>query len=474
MGHLKVRELTLRTYLVVILAILLILIVISWISYRFVKPFPPKTLIMATGMEGGSYAAFGEHYKRLLAQNGIHVVLRPTSGAIENLSLLEDKSQRVEAGFVQSTVGGIEETSNVVSLGSLAYTPLWIFYKGNDTNDTYDDLSQLQGKRIAIGPDGSGVKKFSLELLKVSSVDSPSTELLELPHPEAKQALLEGKVDAIMAFGSPDNQLIQELLNTKGTKLMSLNQAEAYTRRFPDLASVVLPKGIIDPGTRHPSSDVHLLSPTTNLIVRKDLHPALVYLLLKASVEIYSGASWVNKAGEFPSLAKQDDPISEQAQRFYRSGGSWLYAYLPFWVATFVERMTLVLIPLGMIILPLMGMMPWVYTWRNRSKYYPWYHELRKLEMEILENQTVETIEAYGARLDHIENAVSRIHTSVAFYDELFILKEHIQIVRLKLNSLFRPLRRKTDDLASEKRRVNERGPRNQGEDVEVVRSVEK
>lgn len=438
MGRQKIRKLTLRTWSVVIFAILLVVLFFSWKSYRFLKPLPPKTLIMATGMEGGSYAAFGERYRQLLARDGITVVLRPTSGAVENLSLLKDRSQTVGVGLVQSTAAVIEETSNVVSLGGLAYTPLWVFYRGKDT---FDDLMYLQGKRIAIGPDGSGVREFSLELLKVAGVTGPSTEFLELPYSEAKQAILEGKVDAIMTFGSPDNPLIWELLNAKDIKLMNMNQAEAYSRRFPDLANVMLPRGIINPGKQNPLSDVHLLSPTTNLIVRKDLHPALVYLLLKASTEIFSGASWVNKAGEFPSVAKQDDPISEQAQRFYKSGGSWLYAYLPFWAATFVERMTLILIPVGMIILPLFGIVPWIYTWQNRSKYYPWYHELRKLEMEILENRLVENVEIYAARLDRIEDAVSRIRTSVAFYDELFILKEHIQVVRLKLDTLFRSSR---------------------------------
>ena len=438
MGRQKIRKMTLQTWSVAIFVILLIVLFFSWKSYRFLKPLPPKTQIMATGMEGGSYAAFGERYRQLLARDGITVVLRPTSGAMENLGLLKDRSQTVGVGFVQSTAAVIEETSNVVSLGGLAYTPLWVFYRGQDT---FDDLMYLQGKRIAIGPDGSGVREFSLELLKVAGVTGPSTEFLELPYSDAKLAILEGKVDAIMTFGSPDNLLIWELLNAKDIKLMNMNQAEAYSRRFPDLANVVLPRGVINPGKQNPLSDVHLLSPTTNLIVRKDLHPALVYLLLKASVEIYSGASWVNKAGEFPSIAKQDDPISEQAQRFYKSGGSWLYAYLPFWAATFVERMTLILIPVGMIILPLFGIVPWLYTWQNRSKYYPWYHELRKLEMEILENQSIENVEIFEARLGRIEDAVSRIRTSVAFYDELFILKEHIQVVRLKLDTLFRSSR---------------------------------
>jgi TRAP transporter TAXI family solute receptor len=436
MGRQKIRQLTLSAWSVMILVILLVVIFLSWMGYRFLQPFPPKTLVLATGMEGGSYGAFGELYRQVLARYGIHVVLRPTSGAVENMRLLGDKRQAVQAGFVQGTVGAIDEGSNLVSLGGMAYTPLWIFYGGKDT---YDDLTQLKGKRIAIGPEGSGVRKYALQLLKAAGVTGPPAEFRDLSYAEANRALLDGRVDAIMIFGAPDSLLVSELLHAKGIKLMSMSQAEAYSRLFPGLSHVVLPRGIIDPGRRDPPADIHLLSPTTNLIVRKDLHPALVYLLLKASVEIHGGATWVSKAGEFPNLTKQDDPISEQAQRFYRSGGSWLYAYLPFWAATFVDRLTLILISLGMIIVPLIGIAPWVYSWRNRSRYYPMYRELRKLEREILENRPTGNIADYVARLDRMEDAVSRIRTSVAFYDELYILKEHIRTVRGKLDASFHP-----------------------------------
>jgi len=443
MGRQKIRQLTLSAWSVTILAIAAVVIFLSWAGYHFLQPLPPKTMVIVTGMEGGSYVAFGELYRKVLARDGIHVTLRRTSGAVENLRLLKDRSQAVEAGFIQGTVGAIEESSNLASLGGLAYTPLWIFYKAHDT---WDDLAQMRGKRIGIGPEGSGVRKFSLDLLQAAGVAGPPTQFLDLTYAEANRALLDGKVDAIMTFGAQDNRLISEMLSAEDVKLMSVSQAEAYSRRFPDLSHVVLPRGVIDPGRRYPAQEIHLLSPTTNLIVRKDLHPALVYLLLKASVEIHGGGSWVNRAGEFPTLAKQDDPISEQARRFYRSGPSWLYSYLPFWAATFAERITLILIPLGMIIVPLIGIMPWLYTWRNRSKYYPMYRELRKLENEILEKRPIEDIEPYQARLDRIEKAAGRLRTSVAFYDEIFILKEHIQIVRLKLDSLLSPVRAKAGE----------------------------
>jgi TRAP-type uncharacterized transport system substrate-binding protein len=355
---------------------------------------------------------------------------------VENLRRLKDESRSIDAGFVQDGMGKTEDAANLESLGSIFYTPLWVFYRGDET---LDDLSQLRGKRVSIGPEGSGVRKISLDLLKAANVSVPPTVLHEYPNPEAGRALMEGKVDAVLTFGSTDSALVRELITAPGIKLMSMSQAEAYTRLFPHLSHVVLPKGILGLSKRFPASDIHLLAPTTNLLVQKNLHPALAYLLLKAAVEIHGGAGWVHRAGEFPSMKTQDFPISEQAQRFYRSGGSWLHGYLPFWAATFVDRMLLVLISIGLVLVPLIGILPWLYTWRNRSKYYRWYRELRELEEELKEHQRPERVEEYHTRLDRIEQGVSRIHVSVAFYDEVFILKEHIEMVRQKLIRLIDP-----------------------------------
>ena len=431
MARQKIRQLPPGALSALILFIFVITGIVFWVSYRFIRPFPPDELIMVTGREGGSYAVFGERYRQVLARDGVRLVLRPSSGAVENLQLLRDQSQRVDAGFVQGEIGKIDEAANLVTLGSLTYTPLWVFYRGDEI---LDDLSQLKGKRIVIGPEGSGIRKFALTLLKAADAAGPPTELYDFAYSAARQALTEGHVDAVMLLGSAENhQFVVELLRAKDIKLMSLSQAEAYSRLFPDLSHVILPRGVISPVKRSPPSDVHILSPTTNLIVRKDLHPALVYLLLKASGEIHGGAGWFNRAGEFPNLNKQDDPISEQAQRFYKSGGSPLYAYLPFWAATFIDRMIIVLIPIGMVIIPLIGILPWVYTWKNRSKYYRWYRELRNIERELTEQMKPEVIKESRAKLDRMEQAVDGIRLSVAFFDEVFVLKEHIQMVRQKL-----------------------------------------
>jgi TRAP-type uncharacterized transport system substrate-binding protein len=433
MSHRKISEISTRELLVIGVPTLLIALLVFGIAYHYVLPEPPRTVVMTTGMEGGSYAVFGENYRQVLARDQVNLELQPSSGALENLKRLTDKSLRVDAGFVQGGVKYGAEGANLVSLGAVCYTPLWVFYRGDET---YDDLSQLKGKRMTIGPEGSGVRKFALDLLNASHAADPPTLLFDLTMTAAAQALIDGKVDVLITFGTADNALVQKLLYTRGIRLMNFNQAEAYSRLFPALSHVVLPKGILDLEKKIPASDIHLLSPTTNLVIRDSLHPAIAYLLLDAAVEIHGKSGWLQKAGEFPSLKSQDFPLSDEAERFYKSGRPFLMNYLPFRMATYAERMIRIVIPVGIVLLPLLRIVPWLYTWRNRSKFYRWYGELKYLEFEVSEHAQTEKILDYQARLDKIEGFVSKVNVPLAFYDEIYTLREHIDFVRTKIARL--------------------------------------
>ncbi|MGD1152607.1 MAG: TAXI family TRAP transporter solute-binding subunit [Syntrophales bacterium] len=385
---------------------------------------------MTTGFESGTYQIFGERYREILAREKIHLELLPSSGSVENLKRLNDKSYRVDAGFVQDGMSSPAEAKNLVSLGAIGYAPLWVFYR---SGETFDYLSELKGKRIAIGPEGSGVRKFAIDLLKLNNSAAPPTVLLDLSSAAANKALLEGTVDAVMILGTEDNSLVKELLYTPKVKLMSLRQAEAYTRLIPALSHVVLPQGILDISKKMPSQDVHLLAVTTSLIVRKDLHPALVYLLLDAAVEIHSNVGWVNKKGEFPSPKEMSFPSSNYAERFYKSGRPFLLDYLPFGIAAFVDRTILIMIPVVIILIPLIRSIPWLYSWRHRRKFYHWYRKLKNLELEMMESPEPEDISGYHEKIDRIEASINRIPVPLAFFGEVYSLREHVDLVRGKL-----------------------------------------
>jgi TRAP-type uncharacterized transport system substrate-binding protein len=385
---------------------------------------------MITGFENGSYAIWGERYRQILAREKIQLNLLSSSGSVENLQRLNDKSFHVDAGFVQDGTTSLSDANNLVSLGAVGYSPLWVFYR---SSETFNYLSELNGKRIAIGPKGSGVRRFAIDLLKLNNSAVSPTVLLDLSGSAANKALLEGTIDAVMILGAEDNSLVKELLYNPNVKLMTFRQAEAYTRLIPALSHVVLPRGILDVKRRMPSEDVQLLAVTTSLIVRKDLHPALIYLLLDAAVEIHSSAGWVNKKGEFPTPKALSFPSSNYAERFYKSGRPFLLDYLPFGIAAFVDRTILIMVPALIILIPIIRSVPWLYSWRHRRKFYRWYRELKDLELEVMESQEQEEMSGYQERIDRIEASINKISVPLAFFEEIYKLQEHVDLVRGKL-----------------------------------------
>jgi len=430
MRKLKFRDISTRELFKFTIPALLVVLAVFLIAYYFVQPAPPGTIVMTTGVEGRTYAGFGERYKEILARSNVHLKLLNSSGSVENFNRLKDKTIAVDVGFVQGGTSSGRDAPNLLSLGSITYSPVWVFYRGGET---LDDFSQLKGKRIAIGPVGSGLRKLSLDLLKAGNAADLPTILLDLADGAAIKALKEGRVDVVITIGSTDTLFMQELLNADNVKLMSLAQAEAYTRLIPGLFHVILPKGIINIAKRLPPSDVHLVAPATNLVVRDTMHPALMYLLLDAASEIHGGAGWLNKSGEFPVPKAQDFPLSDQAERFYKTGRPFLLDYLPFWVAVLLDRIVKILIPVLAVIFPLMRILPWFYSWRNRSKLYRLYGELKYLELEITQQLKPGHVADYSVKLDRIEAAVNKVSIPLNFYGELYTLKEHIELVREKV-----------------------------------------
>jgi len=425
------RPLFSRDFWSVLLPALVILGAVFWIAFQFVQPAPPKKVVMTGGAEGGAYESYAAQYRDRLAVEGIQVELRRSAGSVDNLKHLMDENSGVTIGFVQGGIAKAGDDDELMSLAGLYYEPLWVFYRASGE---LDHVSRLRGRRIAIGPEGSGTRPLALQVLALAGMDARNTTFLDLDADHAADALARGEIDAAMMIADTDSPQVVRLLHDRRVKLMSFAQAEALTRHLSFLSHVVLPEGGIDFAANLPARDVHLVAPTANLVVRDDIHPALINLLLQAATDIHGGPGLLRKAGEFPSAKGVDIAMSVDAERYLKSGPPFLQRHLPFWLAVFFDRMIVMLVPVLAILIPLVRFTPTIYAWRIKSRIYRWYGRLKVLEIDLQSAKSAAEVRALIERLDDIERSVSRIPTPLAFSEYLYNLRSHIELVRGRLD----------------------------------------
>jgi TRAP transporter TAXI family solute receptor len=421
---------SLRDLLVASGPTLLAVIAVAVLAYLWVDPAPPRKLTMATGQFNSAYQEFGRQYAAILARDEITLTLEPSLGSQDNLERLI--AGKADVAFVQSgsTVDGQGEREGLVSLGSLFTEPVWLFLR---ESARVNHLTELKGKRINLGPEGTGVPRLFRQVLDANGIEAKDLQIGALENTPATMELLAGRIDGLVFSSAPEAPLIQMLLQTPGIKLFNFTQADAYTRRLPFLTHVVLPRGIVDLGRDIPSQDYHLIAPTATLVAREDLHPALVGLLVKSAGEIHGKAGWFQQQGQFPSPKYTEIPVAREAERYYRDGPPFLQRYMRFWLANLAERLWVVVVALAALLIPLSKIVPPIYVWRVRSRVYRWYGELRKVEQE-LEATPFEGREAAREglllRLEEIEDRVNHISIPLAYAEELYRLRSHINFVR--------------------------------------------
>jgi len=414
----------------------LIVVVLLILAYFWLDPEPPRHVILGTGPENSAYDEFGKRYAAELKRYGITVELRHTAGSRENLVLLRDGKQRVDVAFVQ---GGASETIRtkeeeemepIESLGSLFFEPVWVFYRADSFKDL-KMLTQLRGKRVNIGARGSGTPGIFMRLMAANQMEREDITRSALADQDAVIALLEGKLDAVVLIAAPEAPFVQMLLDTPGIKLFETVHAEAYARRYRYIRPVILPRGVAHLSRDIPSRDVQLIATTTSLVARQDIHPALIELLVQAASRIHSGPGWISRAGEFPSAAANEFQLAKDAERYYRNGPPLLQRYLPFWFANLIDRMWVALFSIIVVLLPISRMIPPLYRFRVRYKIFRWYRNLRAIEAELDTNQRSRD-ELMGS-LDKLEARVAAVRVPLAYNNELYSLRSHIELLRARL-----------------------------------------
>ncbi|UCE82046.1 MAG: TAXI family TRAP transporter solute-binding subunit [Deltaproteobacteria bacterium] len=400
------------------------------VAYQFVDPAPPRRISIATGSPSGAYFAYGGAYSEILKRNGIRLEVLPTAGSAENIRLLEAESGGVDVALIAGGFSTLAQSDEIISLGSLYYEPLWIFHQ---TNLTLARLPDLKGLRLAVGEEGSGTKVLALQLLELNGITEKNTRILSYGSQEAANMLLQKKLDAAIFVTTHRSPYIQPLIESRSLKLMGLERAKAYALQYHYLHVLEVPEGVLNFEANIPSRDTTLVAVTTQLAARSDLHPALITLLLQAAEETHSKGGGFEKEGQFPSPKYVDFDLSKEAVRFYNSGPPFLQRYLPFWVAVFLTRMMVMLVPLLALLYPLFKVMPLIYKWRMRSRIYRWYSELKAVDPEVQKDFVAERLEEYLAKLNEVENQVSNISIPPAYAEGLYDLRLHIELLRNKL-----------------------------------------
>ncbi len=399
-----------------------------WIAYQFVQPAPPDRIVMSTGRKDGAYYLFAQQYRDIFARNGMTLEIRTSAGSIENVERV-DKGE-VDIAFVQGGTYPPKYRQHLVSLGSMYYEPLWVFYR---SPTQVSQIIGLNGKRIAVGEEGSGTRAVAELLLEENGIRRSPTVLSFLGGRDASNALLKREVDAAFFIASPRSPTVQGLLTESQINLMDFRRAEAYTRRHRHLFSLTFPQAVIDLQNNIPPHDTTLIATTANLVVGMDFHPALVDLVLTAAKEVHGAPGLFEDQGEFPSPRYSEFPLSEEAERYYRRGPSFLRRVLPFWAATFVDRMIVLLIPLVALLYPLFKVVPPTYRWRMRAKIYRWYKHVKAVDLGLQDEQSPERLKTLMAELDRIEGEVNKITTPLPYASQLYDLRLHIELLRERL-----------------------------------------
>jgi TRAP-type uncharacterized transport system substrate-binding protein len=382
----------------------MIVIALAFIlALQWVKPAPPTRVVIATGRPDGAYYHFALRYRERLARQGITLDIRETSGSVDNVRLLRDPGSGVDLAFVQGGAGG-GASDTLVSLGS----------------------------HLAVGPEGSGTRAVSLTLLAANGITAATAQLSPLTGLDAVHALRRGAVDTVFLVAGPSSPSVTEMIRIPGVSLLSFPRADAYTKRFSFLTRLVLPAGGLSLEANLPPEDTLLLAPAATLVVRGDFHPALVDLFLVTAAAIHGRRGLFEAAKQFPSADHLEFPLMSEAERYYRSGPPFLSRYLPFWAATLVDRVKVLLLPL-LVLVPVVRLAPAAYRWRVRSKIIKRYRDIVDVDHRVARRPSATECAALLADLDRIEDEVRQLRVPLGYADAHYHLRLHLDLVRRRV-----------------------------------------
>jgi len=405
-----------------------VLVASALITY-FIIPKLPDTLKIAAGQPGSYFYKTAEIYKTYLAKHGVGLEIIQTKGAADSLALLNDN--KVDLAFAHGGLTTKKESPDLVSLGSISYEPLWVFQRKNTKILT--DISQLKGMKVATGEKGTGVEVIASKIFNAEGVNEGNTTILYMDMKEAAERLIQGNIDAAVFMDPPENEIIREFFSSSKINEVSLQDSEALRRRFRYLHVIKIPPSGIDLALEQPHSELLTIAPTAYVAINKKLDAALQYLMLSIVDEVHHNPTLISDENEFPSDKDVDLPLSQDADIYYTKGKPFLQQYLPFQVASLLERLIKVLLPLLLVVGPIFAYAPAAYNWHFRRKLEKRYKSLVEIEEQLANNHSNKSATEFELMLSDVEKKLNNEKIPSSFNNQVFILREHIELVQRKI-----------------------------------------
>ena len=421
-----------RWYLFIALALVLVLTGAIWIALGVLIPAPPSRITIAGSFSGGHFDALAQRYQQILERSGLKVNVLRTAGSVDNLISLQDPRLGVDVAIIQGGISDAPRAPGLWSLGRIDFQVFWLFSRGQEP---LTDLTQLKGQRIALGPVGSGARIVCETILRAGGVTYDNASFFNFAPQDAVDALEGDKVDALFLNFAPNSPSLMRLLNNPDYRLVNMTDAEALTRIFPYLVKLVLPRGVVDFERKIPASDVSLIGTTNVVLVREDLHPAIIDLLAKTIVDVHGTAGIFQRAGEFPSVADPEYPVAEEAREYYRNGPSFLNRYLPFWITNVVKRVLALALAAIAIILPVSSYGPSFYKWLIEYRLRALYRRLRSIEERLHKGLDPAQTAALEDEIEFLEHDMIKLGLPVRHSNLYFSVKSHLNLVRIRIRS---------------------------------------
>ena len=419
--------------LVIVLPWTAIVLAVLYIIYQLVDPLPPRRFAIAAGIPGTGYDVFARQYARILTRDGVDLEVHNYASAIEHFDVLRDATSPVQAALTTFGITQASDAATLYSLGGVSDTAIFLFYKNAEPITRF---AQFRGKRLSIGMPRTALRTLMLDVLKATGALDDSIHLSDLDYREAIDALIAGEIDVAMVATQIDDSLLQRALGAPGIQLMNVAQAEAIAKTVPGLKHVVLWRGIISLDRDIPDSDIDLLALRNRLLVRKDLHPALQYLLLEAMREVHGAPGPFNRLGEFPAEQPNDLPLSPTAQAFYRSGPTFWQRYTSFWLTSLLNRIVFFVIPVVAMLIPIIGFAPRFYRWLYVRRIDQLHRALGNLERELAQSADTCRFVEYQTRIAEIESSVRLLKVARPFEVDLQRLRIHLRLVQEDLGRM--------------------------------------